>query len=162
MSEKLDVVAFNQMINAVTNVSTAVATIAGKVSSIENEMSGMRMDIDYLKDNTEITHAQKNMIRNTVKRRVYSLLKIPTNKKDRTEIDNIVAEKYRPIFFSRCYTEVANLGHLNTPYDTTVKKNYNDAISDIEAWIPRNGVEGLKLEADELARIKRLANAETN
>lgn len=156
--KKFDMVAFNGMMEAVTTVSQAMSTIVGEVSGIKTEMSKMRNDIDFLKDNAEITNAQRGYIRKVARNRVYTLLGLPLRKADMSEADKIVAVKYLSMFFNRCYSETSNLGHLNIPIGTTPKKNYDDAIRDLEAWTPSNGINGLKSEADEAARIRRMVN----
>ena len=53
------------------------------------------------------------------------------------------------IFHRRCYEDAKRAGVLYDHYRATPKKFYDEAMAFIEAWYPKNGVQGLKDEADQ-------------
>ena len=128
-----------------------------KIENIDSRTANVEKRMDAWENNAEVTTQQKNQIRRAVSRRVYELLELPPKKHHWTLGHKVVSEKYSRLFHSRCYAEVSKLGHLASPYETTAQKNYNDSIKDIEAWIPANGVTGLKKEADDNATARKIA-----
>ena len=130
---------------------------AKKVEDLYDWRNSVDSRFDRIENETEVTTQQKNQIRRAVNRRVYELLNLPQKKCDWTIEDKIVSDKYSRLFHSRCYAESSKLGHLASPYESTSRKNYTDAIRDIEAWIPANGIIGLKTEADENAVARKIA-----
>ena len=156
MNQVLDVSTFNAMMNAVTTSANAVSTLVGEVNLIKTSINDLRADVDAIKNTSEITYEQRRVIRQSVKARVYTALELPLKKSEWKLSDKVCAEKYLSLFFSRCYSEVAKLGHLATPYGLTTKENYDYALRDIEAWSPAIGVAALKKEADENTEIRRL------
>lgn len=143
----------NTILGVITNVSSEVADI-----KTEQTLQGDR--ITKLEDearNGEVTTREKRQIKKAVTRRVYELLGIPANKKDWDQPMRVYFKKYSHIFHSRCYAEVSRMGHLASPYEETAKKDYTDAIKDIEAWTPSNGITGLKKESDDNAIARKIA-----
>ena len=160
----IDNSALERMMNAVTISANTVTTLVQSVSqlgtnvaALTDDMKEVKDDINYLKNTAEIGYEQRRMIREAVKRRVYTVLDIPMKKEDRSENDKIACVKYSSMFFNRCYSETSKLGHLGTPYGMTTKENYTSALKDIDAWWPADGVDALKEEAEENIRIRKKA-----
>lgn len=121
---------------------------AKKVDGMDNRISNIEKRTQRLEDDIQLTTQQRNAVRKAVHNQVLKILELP-EKKSEWELDHyILSQKYSSIFHARCYVEVASLGHLAKPYGDTTQRNFVDAIKDIEAWIPRNGIDGLKAEAD--------------
>ena len=124
---------------------------------VKKEFQDVRSDIKEIRDNSEVTTQQRCNIRRSVHKHICSMLSIPVNSRDWTLEDRVKSEKYSKIFHQRCYSEVAKKGHLGSPYGTTIAINYLQAIQDIEAWTPSNGISGLMKEADDNATAKKIA-----
>lgn len=121
---------------------------AKKVDGMDNRISNIEKRTQRLEDDIQLTTQQRNAVRKAVHNQVLKILELP-EKKSEWKLDHyILSQKYSSIFHARCYVEVASLGHLAKPYGDTTQRNFVDAIKDIEAWIPRNGIDGLKAEAD--------------
>lgn len=142
----------SQLIEIQMDTSKDVKLIDTKVNKIEKRVA----DIE---NNYEITTQQRTTIRKTVTKQVYKLLGLPEDKRVMTLEDRVIMQKYSQMFHQRCYAEVARKGHLGSPYGTTTSQNFIPAIKDIEAWIPSNGIEGLKAEADMNRKAKKMASA---
>lgn len=143
-----------------TNIQSMVGmvtTMSGELSGVKNDVTTLNDRLDVLENESEVTTREKRQIKKAVTRRVYELLKLPENKREWDVDTKTYAYKYSRIFYGRCYSEVSKLGHLATPYEETARKDFTDAIRDIEAWIPSNGISGLKKEADENAIAKMIA-----
>ncbi len=134
-------------------------SIETSVQSMEVSMSAVQKDIKDIKENEEITYSQQENMREAVDRRVLQLLEIPLKSADRTYEDRMRLRKYSKRFHARCWVESSWKGHLRRPYRQTPKKYYDDAIRDIEAWIPKNGTDALIDEVDRDAKINREAKA---
>ena len=139
------------------------AAVLGKVGEISKTVDSHNMRLEdhdarltRLENDEEITTQQKKSIRDAVGRRVRTILELPPKRIEWEQEHYIIGEKYSKLFFKRCYSEVARKGHLMSPYESTPKKYYDDAMRDIEAWFPYDGVEGLKHIADEKAAAKRI------
>ncbi len=130
---------------------------AKKIENIDQRTTSVEKRMDAWENNTELTTQQRNQVRRAVTRRVYELLELPPKKFDWSTEDRFISEKYSKLFHSRCYSEVSKQGHLMSPYGETTQKNFTEAIKDIEAWIPANGISGLKKEADENALARKIA-----
>lgn len=130
--------------------SEKVDALDGRIGRVEGRMNN-------IEHNEEITYEQQTMIDSLISKRVYQVLEINTSKSRWTEEEHEINEKYGRLFRRRLRSEVANKGHLAFPFRTTSKGNYDRACRDIEAWIPRNGVEALKEEADKAAEARRIA-----
>lgn len=128
-----------------------------KIDAIGTKVNSVEKRMDDFENNSELTTQQRNSVRRAVNKQVYSLLQLPERKCDWSKADKITAEKYSRLFHQRCYSEVAKRGHLAQPYGTTIAQNFIQAINDIEAWVPSQGIDGLKLEADEAAEARRIA-----
>lgn len=142
-----------ELISMNMDTAKSIVQIDKKVDNVEKRM-------DEFENHSEITTQQANTIRRAVHKQVGKLLRLPENKMDWTENDKLTAARYSQLFHSRCYTEVTKFGHLGQPYAATISQNFISAINDIEAWTPSNGIEGLKMEADENARVRRRAKEE--
>lgn len=162
-----------ELANLIGVQSQNVNAILGKVGELSrsvddmkrymrNELADVRSDIKDIRDNSEITTQQANTIRRVVHKQVCKLLKLPEKKCDWNENHKEVSIMCSQLFHARCYTEVARMGHLGQPYATTIAQNFTEAINDIEAWTPSNGIEGLKEEAVENFRIKNGLKAKLN
>ena len=157
-----------ELANLIGQQSQNVNLILGKVTELsknldemENRMQGeindIRGDISEMKNNAEITTQQRNRVRKAVNRQVYKVLGLPESRSSWDKEDCVKYKKYSHIFHQRCYAEVTKKGHLSSPYGTTIAQNYIQAINDIEAWTPSNGIDGLMKEADDNAYANRIA-----
>lgn len=129
---------------------------AKKVDRIEDTVIDLGKRTERLENDVQLTTQQRNTIRRVVHSQVLKILELPARKSDWTAEHYILSERYSSIFHARCYTEVSGYGHLAKPYGDTTQKDYIAAIKDIEAWTPRNGIDGLKREAD-LNRAARIS-----
>ena len=130
------------------------------VKVIDSKVDNIDRRVTDLENNYEITTQQRGNIKKTVSKQVYKLLGLPNKTSEWTEEHRLIREKYSNIFHRRCYTEASRKGHLAYPYGTTTVQNYVDAIKDIEAWTPSNGIAGLMREADENAKARLIAKAQ--
>lgn len=128
-----------------------------KIDAIDNKVNAVEKRMNNFENNSEVTTQQKNNIRRAVNKQVCKVLGIPEKKDERSFNDKITIHKYSQIFHQRLYTEVSHKGHLSQPYETTIQQNYIQAIMDIEAWTPSNGIAALKQEADENANAREIA-----
>lgn len=133
-----------------TEMKSEIQTMGEKIDSVENRMN-------VIENQTEVTTQQKNRIKRAVSKQVYKVLGLSENRDSWTDEDYLEYKKYSPIFHQRCYAEVQKRGHLASPYESTIAQNYIQAVADIEAWTPSNGIEGLKREADKNAEANRIA-----
>ena len=138
-------------------VLNKVGEISKKVDVLDERYSLHEERLDYLENEEEVTTAQKRNLHSAVTKQVYGVLGLPLKKRDWTLEDKVISQKYSSLFFGRCYAETARKGHLASPYEETTKRNYADAIKDIEAWTPSNGIEALKKEADDNALARKIA-----
>lgn len=138
-------------------VGVQMQKVVDDVHFLTGEMNSVKEDINFLKNDVHLTHAQKLSIKQAVSDRVYYLLGIPRNKADRTKEQEVIAYKYGKLFHSRCRRDVTKLGHLMIPEDMTPNKFFDEAIKDIEAWVPAGGVSRLKEEADSNAIARMVA-----
>ena len=129
-----------------------------KIVELSADVSNLGKRMDDFENNSEVTTAQRNDIRRAVNRQVYMLLEVPARKQDWTLEDRIKVKKYSQLFHQRCYSETSRKGHLASPYGTTISQNFIQAIRDIEAWTPSNGIDGLMREADENATATKIAS----
>lgn len=134
-----------------------VGEIANDVDAMKDEIEKVKTDIYEIKNEEEVTTQQKKRIRAAVMKQVYLLLNLPLDKRKWTVTDRLVSKQYGSLFFNRCYAETSRKGHLASPYEETTKRNFTDAIKDIEAWTPVNGIEALKKEADDNAIAREIA-----
>lgn len=146
-----------RLIQISINTQNSVGEIDTKVKKIGDKVTAVSKRMDDFEENSELTTQQRNTIRRTVNQQVYRLLDLPDYKADWTVEDKIKVKKYSHIFHQRCYSEVAKKGHLSTPYGTTKSKDFVQAIEDIEAWTPKNGIKELLQEADENAAATKAA-----
>lgn len=121
---------------------------AKKVDNMDSRISSIEKRTEHLENDVQLTTQQRNTVRKAVHNQVLKILQLPERKNEWKVEHYILSQKYSSIFHARCYVEVASLGHLAKPYSDTTQRNFIDAIKDIEAWIPRNGIDGLKEEAD--------------
>lgn len=121
---------------------------AKKVDNMDTRISSIEKRTEHLENDVQLTTQQRNTIRRAVHNQVLKVLELPERKSEWKTEHYILSQKYSSIFHARCYVEVASLGHLAKPYGDTTQRNFIDAIKDIEAWIPKNGIDGLKEEAD--------------
>lgn len=121
---------------------------AKKVDNMDTRISSIEKRTEHLENDVQLTTQQRNTIRRAVHNQVLKVLELPERKSEWKAEHYILSQKYSSIFHARCYVEVASLGHLAKPYGDTTQRNFIDAIKDIEAWIPKNGIDGLKEEAD--------------
>ena len=145
-----------QMVN-VTAMSRTVGNLSKAVDEVKNDVGVIKERMDTIEFKEEITYEQQNAIDSAVSISVYKLLGIGTNPSKWTVDERTINEKYGKIFRRRLRKEVTNKGHLAYPYRTTHKGNFVDAIKDIEAWTPRNGIAGLMKEADDNALARKIA-----
>lgn len=128
-----------------------------RVNNIEQDLSKVKDRVDNIEYHEEITYEQQNMINTLISKRVYAVLDLNPSPSKWTEEEQLIYAKYGRMFRRRLRSEVSNKGHLAYPFRTTSKGNYDSACRDIMAWIPRNGTNELKKEADERAKANRLA-----
>lgn len=122
--------------------------VSKKVDNMDDRLKGIEKRTKRLEDDVQLTTQQRNAVRKAVHTQVLKVLELPDKKSEWKPEHYVLSQKYSSIFHARCYVEVASLGHLAKPYGDTPQHNFIDAIKDIEAWIPRNGIDGLKAEAD--------------
>ena len=160
---KLQTILTNQnaaIVNQVATLGNSVGELTIKVDGFYDWQRVSEQRLDNLENEEEITTQQKRHIRATAAKQVYSVLGLPPKKKDWSVSDHVVYAKYHRLFFKRCYIETSWKGHLASPYEETTRRNYTDAIKDIEAWTPLGGVAGLMREADENAAARLEAKRE--
>lgn len=128
-----------------------------KVNALDGKVSQMERRMDGFEYNEEITYAQQSTINGLIHKVVYMRLGIGTKPSEWSEEEQLINAKYGRMFSKRLRAEVANKGHLAFPFRTTRKGNFQAACEDIEAWMPRYGVDALKKEADDRARARKAA-----
>lgn len=128
-----------------------------KVNALDGKVSQMERRMDGFEYNEEITYAQQNTINSLIHKVVYMRLGIGTKPSEWSEEEQLVNAKYGKMFSKRLRAEVSNKGHLGFPFRTTRKGNFQLACEDIEAWMPRYGIDALKKEADDRARARKTA-----
>ena len=146
------------------NVNSIVGVIKGisdKVDNIDRNFNSYKKEtnkrFDQIENQEEITYKQQNAIDAAVSKTVYGLLGIGSNPEKWSVEERTINAKYGKLFRKRLRMEVSNKGHLAYPYRTTQKGNFVNAINDIEAWVPRNGITGLMKEADDNALARKIA-----
>lgn len=130
--------------------SEKVDQLSGKVGQMEKRMDGFEF-------NEEITYTQQQALNTLICKIVRLRLGINPKKSEWSDEERLISEKYGKLFSKRLRQEVSNKGHLAYPFRATRKGNYQAALEDIEAWVPRNGIESLKKEADDNAMARRIA-----
>lgn len=128
---------------------------AKKVDNMDSRISSIEKRTKHLEDDVQLTTQQRNTVRKAVHNQVLKVLGLPDKKSEWDAEDYVVSEKYSSIFHARCYVEVSSMGHLAKPYGDTTQQNFVPAIKDIEAWVPKNGIDGLKTEADKNRMARR-------
>ena len=128
-----------------------------KVNALDSKVSTMEKRMDGFEYNEEITYVQQNALNSLIKKIVYMRLGIGTKPTQWSEEEQLINAKYGKMFSKRLRAEVSNKGHLAFPFRTTRKGNFQAACEDIEAWMPRYGIEALKKEADDRARARKIA-----
>ena len=131
-----------------------------KVDRLDGRIDKIEKEVDTMKFDEEVTYEQQQGIDNAISKTIYSILGIGSNPSKWTMHERTENQKYGKLFRRRLRHEVANKGHLAYPYRTTKKGNYTSAIKDIEAWVPRYGIDALKKEADDNARARRIARGQ--
>lgn len=132
-----------------------VSNTAKKVDDISDRMDKYEKRLHVIEEEKEVSSAQRKMIRRTASRRICEVLGVNVKKGQRTKEEKEVYALYSRKAFGVCYSEVQKLGHLSYPIECTPQKFYNEAIKDIDAWYPANGLAELKREAEE-ERIARM------
>lgn len=137
--------------NAMTvqGMNKQLGIVATKVSSIENDVNGMKDEIYQLKNNEEITTEQAANIRRAAHKRVNDILGTDEEK-----------AKYFRTFIVCLWTDVRKNAGCGSTYYATKKCNYQRVIDYIEAWIPSCGISELKRHTDEKAKARRKAKEE--
>lgn len=152
---------FNRLENLLLTQNQTILGKVGEVSkdveTLKSTVDNMKCDIEDIKYNEEITYEQQATIDREVSKTVYKLLGIGNDPAKWTTEERVINKKYGRLFRRRCRLEVTNKGNLAFPYRTTKKGNFIGACKDIEAWVPRNGIESLKKEADDNALANRIA-----
>lgn len=156
MQALMNLMGQNMEIAARTNAT--VGDLAKRQDVFDERIENIENRIETIQSTSEIDYSQQLNIRAAVHRRCFILLKIPSRKTERTASDYARYRKYFGLFTRRCYNECSRLGHLRVPYRMTKKAHYEDAIEDINAWVPSNGVSGLMMEKDEMDRLDRDAS----
>ena len=153
-----------QLTNLVGQTSMNVNALIGKIGELsqkvdvfDDRMGNIENRMDTLETKEEITYEQQNTIDSLISQVVYSRLGIGSSPSKWTDEEREINAKYGRTFRRRLRKEVSNKGHLAFPFRTTKKGHFVEACKDIEAWIPRNGVDGLMREADATAKANRKA-----
>ena len=123
-------------------INTALSSIQEKVSDHSNRL-------DQLELNEEITSEQEIVIRDSAKKRVFTII----------GDDVLDYQKYFRSFISKLYTNARKEAGLGSKISKTRKGDYQRVINYIEAWVPKKGCSGLKEEVDTKAAAKREAEA---
>lgn len=137
-----------------------VGEVSAKVDMFDDRMGLIENRMDTLETREEITYEQQNTIDSLISKTVYNLMGIGASPIKWTDEEREINAKYGRLFRRRLRHEVSDKGHLAFPYRTTKKGNFIDACRDIEAWIPRNGIDALMKEADANARANKKAKEE--
>ena len=121
--------------------------INNALSSIQEKVSNHSTRLDQLELNEEITSEQEIVIRDSAKKRVFTII----------GDDVLDYQKYFRSFISKLYTNARKEAGLGSKISKTRKGDYQRVINYIEAWTPKNGCAGLKEEIDIKAEAKRKA-----
>jgi hypothetical protein len=97
----------------------------------------------------EITDTQKDIILDNAKRRVMEILSY--------DEDNVA--RYFRTFISSLYTDMRKYKGLGSKVATTKKRNYDNVIEGIDAWVPECGINNLKIKVDSRASANKRAKA---
>lgn len=133
----------------VSSMSQQLGIVVTKVSSIENDVNGMKDEIYQLKNNEEITTEQAANVLRTAHQRISTIL----------DTDEEKAKYYR-VFISRLWSDLKANAGCGHSYSSTKKCNYQRVLNHIEAWIPSCGISELKRRVDEKAKAKKQTREE--
>ncbi len=146
-----------QLIEMQTDGQRTIMQTKKTVENLTETVTGINDRVTSLETTEEITYEQQNTIDRLISKIVYDRLGIGSKSSEWTIEERTENQKYGKLFRRRLRHEVSNKGHLAYPFRTTKKGNFSAACRDIEAWMPRNGVEALKKEADDNALARKIA-----
>lgn len=149
--------AISQQTNNINSVLSAIGAMGKRIGDIELSVTGLKGDVETLKNEEEIKTKDAKTIKKLVNKIISRRLGINENPSKRSLEEKVTDQKYRSMFSSTLYTEVSEQGHLASPYSETAKKDFVAACEDIEKWYPREGIDGLKKRADENAIARKIA-----
>ena len=141
----------------VDSILLAIGNMGKRIDNMAIDVSGLKSDVEILKNEEEIKTSKAREIRKLANKVVSRRLGINEDPAKRTMQEKVIDKKYRSMFSSALYSEVSDKGHLASPYSATAKKDFVDACKDIEEWYPREGIDGLKKRADENAVARKIA-----
>lgn len=124
------------------------------IRGLSNTTLDIREDVTKLEDritavemHEEITTEQKQVILDSVHRRIRDILG--------NDPDELA--KYRRAFTAALWSDAKRYAGVGSKFEQTKKENYQRAIDYIEAWIPPLGCGKLKTKIDERAAARRRA-----
>ena len=152
---------FDRLTEVIATQNEAVLGKVGELSQTVEKFDGrlkyVESNLNYIKLERPIDRRCAAQIRRTVSRRVCELLEVPVRKKDRTIEDCIKYKKYARKLFGCCYTEVPGEGHLaRSSYLDTPIRYFDDAIRDIESFVPMRGMPEFYAEVDREALATKI------
>ena len=135
-----------------------VGKLSKKVDTMDNRLEKVEENNEYLMNGVHVDRRQAGRLRKAISRRVCELLEVPIKKSDRTTEQQVKYEKYSGRLFGRCYAEIPNEGHLaRSSYLDTATGNYDEAMKDIDVFVPASGMAAFYTEVDKCALAKKIA-----
>ena len=125
-----------------------------KISNISDHLALYDQRLNKYENDSEITTEQCKEMKAAVSRRVYKILECH-GITDCTE-----QKKYSHALHSRCWAECRRHSGIASSYPRTKKKDYDQAMEVIEAWVPSEGFSSIKTRCDEVIAAKNRQDIE--
>lgn len=135
-----------------------VKEVSEKVDSLDTRLKDVEKNNEWLMNEQPVSRRQSGRIRRAIARRVCELLSVPVNKSERSTQDQVKYLKYSKPLFGKCYAEIPNEGNLaRSSYLDTPTGKFEDAMKDIDVYVPSCGMAEFYAEVDRNAVAKKIA-----
>lgn len=141
----------SKLSDVIYTLSSQVKETSDDVRSVRSEMNQLRTD---LIDNSEISTEQCKEMKAAVSRRVYKIMEY------HGITDHAEQKKYSHALHSRCWAECRRHSGIASSYQRTKRRDYDQAMEVIEAWVPSKGFSSIKTRCDEAIAAKRRQDVE--
>lgn len=139
-------------------ITDKLREVSTEVSAVSDRMDLIEKDVNFIKSEQPISRREAGRIRKRVSKRVCELLEVPYRRSERTVEQQVKYKKYSRKLFGVCYAEIPYDGNMaKSSYLDTPKGKYEDAMKDIDAFVPSSGMANFYAEADKEAIARKIA-----